>query len=501
MPPATPADDLRGWAARAPAGRALEWNGGSATWRELDARVDAVAAQLGAVAGGRAATIQATPGVETIVALFGVWRAGGIAVPLHERLTPHEVEAARRLVDPVLHLDDDALQRVARAAPPAHGYARGPAVPQPDHPATSTRSSCLAEFEPKAPPPPPEATLACILTSGSMGSPRAIGLAYHNLAASTAAVVSRLSLSAADRWGLCLSVGHVGGLALVARACLTGASVRLWPAFDPAAVAAAILSGDVTHLAIVPVMLRRLLPRLQSAPIPPTLRCILVGGAAAAPDLLDAAFETGLPLATTWGMTETTSQIATAPPALARQYPGSAGRPLRGIELRTGPHGVLQMRGPTLAASVVSRPGMQPQPLPTDSRGWFATRDLGRIDERGLVWIEGRADATIVSGGLNVSPAEVERVIAEVPGVREAVVFGVPDAEWGEAVAAVIEADPGSVSAATVDRHCRNRLSPGRRPIRMVVVNALERTWTGKVIRPRARDLLRSRSSPPGVAS
>ncbi len=472
----TPADHLRRRAARSPNGPALEWDGGSATWRELHERAEGVAARLGAVVGGRAATIHATPGMEAVAALFGVWRAGGVAVPLHERLTPREVAAARRIVDPALHIDDDLARELARDAPGSRPQ-RPSAAGDPHRNAAPHRH--------RGP-----ATIAFILTSGSTGRSRAIGFSHANFAASAASVASRLRLAPADRWGLCLSTGHIGGLSLVVRAVLLGAPVRLWPAFDPDGVATAIARGEVTHLAVVPVMLRRLVARLRDASIPPTLRCVLVGGAAASPGLLRDAWTAGLPLATTWGMTETTSQIATAPPSLARRFPGTAGRPLRRIQVRSDANGVLQVRGPTLAASVVATPGARPQPLPADSSGWFATRDLGRVDEGGRVWIEGRADATIVSGGLNVSPAEIERVIAMAPGVRDAVVFGVPDEEWGEVVAAVVEADPGMVDAARIDEHCRARLSRGRCPTRIVVVDALKRTWTGKVIRPRARDLL-----------
>ena len=329
-----------------------------------------------------------------------------------------------------------------------------------------------------------------ILTSGSTGPPRALGFTHHTFAASASAVASRLGLLPDDRWGLCLSAGHIGGLSLIVRAVMTGSSVRLWPSFDAAAVARAIRAGKVTHLAVVPVMLRRILAELTGARVPGSLRCVLVGGAAAPRALLDRAWAVGLPLATTWGMTETASQVATAPPALARRHPGTAGRPLRGIEVRTGPGGTLQVRGPTLASVVIGSPGAPPEPLPTDPEGWFSTRDLGRIDADGLVWIEGRAGAIIVSGGLNVSPGEVERVIEAMPGVREAVVLGLPDEEWGQIVAAVVEADPAAVTRADVDRQCRRHLVRGRCPTRTVVVDALPRTWTGKVMRNRVLEHL-----------
>ena len=468
----TPSDDLARQAAEAPHATALTWDGGSLAYRDFDHRVTATAARLHGlgVAPGDTVTLCATPGSEAVATLFGLWRTGCVAVPLHERLTPPEVEHARQTVMSTLHIDNQTLHSLGQADPAAP---MRPPIPPPD-----------------GPTPRPD-VIAYILTSGSSGAPRALGFTRDAFAASASAVARRLDLAASDRWGLCLSLGHIGGLSLAVRAVMTGASARLWPFFDAKAVVRAIADGQVTHLAVVPVMLRKILSRLAGRRIPATLRCVLVGGAAASRTLLDEAGAAGLPVATTWGMTETASQVATAPPVLARRHPGTAGRPLRGLEVRVarpGP-GTLEVRGPTLASAVIRGPGAHPEPLQTDPDGWFTTRDLGRIDPDGLVWIEGRADAIIVSGGLNVSPSEVERVIETLPGVREAVVFGLPDEEWGEVVAAVVEGDPRAVTADRVDRHCRARLTRGRCPSRILVMDELARTWTGKVMRFRVREL------------
>ena len=459
-PPATPAGDLARRSAETPSAAALSFAGGLLTYGELDTCATALADRFladGAVPG-EAVTLCVPPGPNAVASLFGLWRAGCVAVPLHEKLASAEVDHARRLVMSGLHIDNSAL----RAAPAS--------------PLSGQRSGRYAAF--------PD-VVALILTSGSTGAPRAFGFTRATLAASAAAVASRLELTGGERWGLCLSLGHIGGLSLVVRAVMTGSSVRLWPSFDAEAVADAVVSGEVTHLAVVPVMLRKILARLAGERVPATLRCVLVGGSAAPRALLDEAWEAGLPVATTWGMTETASQVATAPPEFARLRPGTAGRPLRGVEVRRDPGGVLCVRGPTLASMVVHGPGAPPEPLATDPDSWFATRDLGRVDPDGLVRIEGRADAMIVSGGLNVSPAEVERVIGALPGVREVVVFGLPGEEWGEVVAAVVEGDPSAVTAGDVDRHCRERLVRGRCPTRILVVDALPRTWTGKVMRSR----------------
>ena len=466
-----PSDDLARRAAATPSATALVLDKGSLTYRELDERVTAMAGRLREcdAAAGDTITLCATPGAETVTALFGLWRAGCVAVPLHERLTPSEVDRARRIVKSTLHIDKQTLHYLNQSNPASQ---LRPARPLPNR---------LASFP---------NVVACILTSGSSGAPKALGFTRDAFAASVSAVASRLDLTATDRWGLCLSPGHIGGLSLVVRAAMTGASVRLWPSFDAGAVARAVVDGRVTHLALVPVMLRSILSRLAGERVPATLRCVLVGGAAASRTLLDEAWAAGLPVATTWGMTETASQVATAPPDLARRHPGTAGRPLRGLEVRVAAAapGTLEVRGPTLASVAIRGPGAHPEPLATDPDGWFATRDLGRIDPDGLVWIDGRADAIIVSGGLNVSPSEVERVIETLPGVTGTVVFGVPDEEWGEVVAAVVEGDPAVVDAQAVDRHCRTRLARGRCPSRIVVVDSLSRTWTGKVMRSRVSE-------------
>lgn len=456
---ATPATWLERAAARTPDAPAIVWEDGRLTCRELDQAADAAAARFrDAARPGGTAVLCLPPGPGAATALFGLWKAGFVAAPLHERLSSSEKNYALRLLRPALQLDD-------------HGE---PA------PAGSHRTPLsLAAF--------PEVSTA-LLTSGSSGAPKAVALSTRALAASVAGAVRRLSIEPGACWGLCLSLGHVGGLALMLRALAAAGAVRCWPTFDAAAVADAVLAGKVTHLSVVPVMLRRLLDALGARAVPASLRCVLTGGAGASGSLLARARRAGVPVAPTWGMTETASQIATAPPELARRVPGTAGRPLPGVEVRADAAGVLHARGPVLAAAVVRAPGAAPEPLPLDADGWFRTPDAGRVDADGRVWVDGRADDVIVTGGLNVAPREVEQVIEAMPGVGEAVVFGVPDPDWGHVVAAVVEAADGIVAPEGVDRHCRARLVRGRCPSRIQVVDALPRTRTGKVMRARVAE-------------
>ena len=451
---------------------ALKWNGCTLAYRELDRAATRWADRLRAagIAPGSVVALSAPPGPEAAAALFGAWRGGYAAAPLHERLAEPEIDHAARLLRPACLVDaGGVLHPVPSSAPSGADNAPG-------RDAAFRRGVCVF-----------------LLTSGSSGSPRAVGIAPDAFAASAAGARRRLDLRPDDCWGLCLSLGHVGGLALLLRAAAIGCAVRCWSSFDAESVASAVAGGDVTHLSLVPVMLRRVLDALGGRAPSRRLRCVLVGGAAASPDLVERAVNAGLPAAPTWGMTETTSQVATATPELARQTPGSAGPPLPGVEVKVvdagaDVGGVLAVRGPTLASVVARTPEAGPEPLPVDDDGWFRTADLGRVDGAGRVWIEGRADAAIVTGGLNVAPREVEKVIESMPGVAEAVVFGTPDEEWGEVVAAVVEADPSVVKPEGVHSHCRARLSRGRRPTRIQVVDSLPRTHTGKTLRRVARE-------------
>lgn len=512
-------DELRTAAARIPGNLAVASEDGCWTWRELDEAADAVAKQrrdagadgrtdggrlggrggvagpsslpAGAGPGGGRGRLDDRPGSRlvgavslpagpaAVAALFGLWRAGLAAAPLHHRLAEAELDHALRLVRPALRFSNAGAASEPSGEPPPPSARL--AVPLPvSRPAPSAPSARDRRLAPLRLGRFPDVDVL-LLTSGASGGPKAVGLSRAAFAAGTAASVRRLSLGPGDKWGLCLSLGHVGGLALVLRAVSLGCSVRCWPRFDAEAVAAAVLDGAVTHLSLVPAMLWRLLDALAGRIAPAGLRCVLVGGAALSPALLARAIAAGLPVAPTWGMTETASQVATAPPELAERRPGTVGPPLPGIEARPEPGTrVLAVRGPTLASMVVPRPGADAEALPVGEDGWFRTADLGRADADGNLWIEGRADDAIVVGGVNVAPSEVERAIRMLPGVSDAVVFGVPDEAWGHALHAVVEANPARVAPEDVERHCRARLSRVRRPSTIRIVASLPRTPTGK---------------------
>jgi O-succinylbenzoic acid--CoA ligase len=213
----------------------------------------------------------------------------------------------------------------------------------------------------------------------------------------------------------------------------------------------------ITLVSLVPTMLARLLD--AGLQCPPTLRWVLLGGGPIPPGLLARAGSSGVPVAPTYGMTEACSQIATF------------GLPLTGVELRFE-DGEIAVRGPVVAPGSV------------DPDGWLRTGDLGELDERGRLVIAGRRSDTIVSGGENISPTEIENVLLEHPAVADAGVFARPDPEWGEAVvASVVLRDGVAVQPDDLRRFVGERVARFKVPKEIAFTTALPRTPSGKLLR------------------
>jgi o-succinylbenzoate---CoA ligase len=302
-----------------------------------------------------------------------------------------------------------------------------------------------------------------------------------------------------DRWLACMPLCHIGGLSILTRCLLARVPVVLEPRFDPRAVLEAIRRDEATLLSVVPTMLQALLDE-DSQNLLARPRAVLVGGAAAPDALLDECARRGVMALTTYGLTEACSQVTSqAPRDPFTREPGS-GRPLPGVELQialpeseaqapSGAVGRIQIRGPTRMRAYFPRGGPPPgEPLPElDRAAWLDTGDLGALDEEGRLHVYARRTDLIVTGGENVYPAEVERVLGAVPGVLRALVFGVPDDRWGHVVAAAIVLDPARpASDVTLADELRARLASHKRPRRICFVDALPVAPSGKLDRASA---------------
>jgi o-succinylbenzoate---CoA ligase len=256
-----------------------------------------------------------------------------------------------------------------------------------------------------------------LATSGSTGVPKAAELTADALLASARASLARIgAVAGTGRWLCCLPTHHIAGLGVLVRSLVSGVE----PAFADRVDAELVAAAPCDYVSLVPTQLRRLLD--AGAPVD-RFGTILVGGAATPTDLLDAADAAGARVVTTYGMTETCGGCV---------YDGV---PLDGVRVETDAAGLIRIAGPVLFSGYRLAPELTKASV---HDGWFVTSDLGEVTADGSVVLRGRADDVINTGGEKVVPAQVERALRALDSVSDAVVVGVPDADWGERVTAII---------------------------------------------------------------
>lgn len=311
-------------------------------------------------------------------------------------------------------------------------------------------------------------------TSGSTGEPKGVLLTAAALRASVHGAYDRLG--GPGRWLLAIPPTHIGGMQVLVRSVLAGSVPVVLASQDPAAFAAATgeLGAERRYTSLVPTQLRRLLGAADATAALTTYDAVLLGGAAAAPQLLADAARAGVRVVATYGMSETSGGCV---------YDG---RPLAGVRVDTGAGQRVRLAGPVLARGYRLRPDLTAQAF---AGGWFTTGDLGRLDDGRLV-VLGRADDVVVTGGQKVAPAAVESALAAHPAVADVAVVGVPDAEWGQRVLAVVVLRDGfSLTLEQAREHVAQRVSRVAAPRALRVVPALQLLTSGKVDRAALRSL------------
>ncbi|VAW38458.1 O-succinylbenzoic acid--CoA ligase [hydrothermal vent metagenome] len=369
---------------------------------------------------------------------------------------------------------------------------------------------------------------AVVFTSGTSGKPKGVMLTFANHFQSATASAYRLGVQPDDVWLSVLPLYHVGGLAVLFRGCLYGTAVSLHTHFGLQKINHDLDNNRITLISLVPTMLHRLLQTRDSWPA--SLRLILLGGAAATPELVARANDlprkpvfsdqsseiseqlltiNHLPItinhpplvATTYGLTEAASQVATMPPAEAAHKPGSVGKPLMfthvkivdedGKERPSNKIGEIIVTGPTVMAGYYKKRSsdsaqssiVNPKSSIQNRQSSIATGDLGYLDADGDLWLVQRRSDLIVTGGENVYPAEVEAVLRKHTAVSQACVVGIPDVEWGQRVVAMVQMVGETVSPQELIKFCRDHLAGYKIPRQIEIVIQLPLTASGKIAR------------------
>lgn len=405
----------------------------------------------------RALALTPRADVESLSWLYAALATGTPLLPFHTRATPAERARALELTQ-----------------------------------ATETTALVPAAREDSVTAPDDSATLAYLQTSGSTGAPRLVQLSRAALLASAQASAHNLGWEPEDRWLLCLPLAHTGGLSIVTRSLVARRTVLL---FEPEAAGVlaeverlARVAERATLMSLVPSVLSALLDAGFVAP--PQLRAVLVGGAGCAPELAERARAAQLPLLTSYGLTETASQVVTRryaeryQPLPTRDGVVSSGHVLPGVELRLVA-GAIALRSPSLFS------GYFGDPAPAlDADGWLVTNDRGELGAEGELYVRGRSDDVIVTGGENVDPLEVEAALCALPEVRAACVFGTVSERFGEVVSALlVVSDPALSDPAQLSLLLAERLARHKCPRRVKLVDALPLTASGKVDRRASKEL------------
>jgi acyl-CoA synthetase (AMP-forming)/AMP-acid ligase II len=484
-------------AAGFPDREAVQAPGGTADFARLAALARAAAARLSP--HGPSAVVYIGPNhLAFPVCLFGAAAAGIPFVPLNYRL------AGERL--------QDLVARHPRALVVHGGRHRLGGALRPEE--------FLADVDPadagdSPMPDDPELCALVLYTSGTTGAPKAAVLRHRHLTSYLLGSVEFGSAGAEEKALVAVPPYHVAGVANLLSNVYACRPIVYLDQFDPKAWLETVRRASVTQAMVVPTMLARIVEELEGSSHAevPSLRVLSYGGSRMPLSVLERALalfpEVGFVNA--YGLTETSSTVALLGPddhrlAASSDLPevrarlGSVGKPLPGVEveirgdegevLAPGEPGCIFLRGPQISGEYAD--GAHGRD------GWFATRDRGWVDEDGYLFIEGRADDTIIRGGENVAPAEIEEVLTAHPSVLDAGVVGVPDQVWGQRIVAGVVLRPGEeVDPESLRDWVRQHLRSSRTPDQVLFVDEMPRTDTGKLLR---RQLLRELTAPPPLS-
>ena len=430
-----------------------------------------------------------TGGAMLPLLMFSSARANLPFTPLNYRLSADGLrQLVERLPDPLIVADSAYRDIVA-------GWAER-VMDSDDFVGAARSAEAVSEFA------DPDDVAIVLFTSGTTSRPKAVELTHNNLTSYVTGTVEYGSADPSDAALVCVPPYHIAGVGAVLSNIYAGRSIVYQRRFDAREWVRLVRAEGVTTATVVPTMLDRIVAVLEEESTElPTLRNLAYGGSKVAQPLVRKALEL-LPevgFVNAYGLTETSSTIAVLTPedhrralgstdqAVARRL-SSVGRPVPDIEvqiraddgsvLAPGQTGELFVRGPQVSGRYAETGST------LDAQGWFPTKDVASVDEDGYLFIGGRSDDTIIRGGENIAPSEVEDVLVEHPDVRDVVVVGVDDDQWGQLIVAVVVPESSaSPKADELRAFARRRLRGSRTPDRIVFRETVPTTPTGKVLR------------------
>lgn len=444
------------------------------SFRELDQWVNGIAHDLqrqGIVAEDRIA-ILCKPSAIYVATIHAILRMGAIVVPLNSRLTPEELRPIIENARPKLLITELPWN-------PNDLKYRGKVLLAADLAAVFSDSFPQVTWD-------GQSLAAIIYTSGTTGHSKGVMLSKNNFLWSAISSGLHMGIVPADTWLHVMPLFHVGGLSILFRSVIHGSAIYLMSRFDAISVDSLFRSGTITLASLVPTMLYRLIA-LNPAPYIEGPRMILVGGSAASPDLINEAQRINLPIVSNYGLTETASQVVSSHPGSS--HDGSSGRSLYPTHIavlteetvHSTPDrvGEILVQGPTVFQGYWNNPSATNKAF---HQGWFRTGDMGWLDTTAHLHILDRRNDLIIRGGENIYPTEIENILVSHPAVREAAVVGMPDAEWGQQVAAVVVVQ-SPIDSGELRQFLSKHVASYKVPTVYYKIEFLPRTASGKIQR------------------
>ena len=378
--------------------------------------------KMGVQKGTRVAIV-APNSAEYVIVLWALWKMGAVACLLSVRTPIAAIEDSLKSISCSMLLCADAEIFKSKKVSARKFRLDGMINNDVRHFASGTEESLDLEQE---------ATI--VWTSGSAGEPKAVVHTLGNHYYSALGANEHIPLAVGDRWLLSLPLYHVAGLAVLFRALLGGAAVVVPSAADD--LFSTIKKQGITHVSLVPTQLFRMLEQSKEQSFP-KLKAVLVGGSSIAFSLIEKAVAAGIPLHTTYGLTEMASQVATTGVITQKSFENFSAKILAYREIKIEKDGEILVRGKTLCKGYLEGSKIN---LPLNPGGWFATGDLGKMVKKDFIKVTGRKDNMFISGGENIHPEEIEGLLCRLAPIRDAVVIPVRHEEFGQRPVAIVKA-------------------------------------------------------------